>query len=161
MLSKLKKEKETALLKHVNDGEDKPSLIAIHRSKYYRDADHQLSLGPGGFITLLEQTAGVTAHVVGKPSAAFYHAAVSSLGLDPANVVMIGDDVIGDVKGALDAGLGGAVLVRTGKYRSGDELGHKTGGVEPTLTVSSFAEAVDCICCSIEGSIVILDIEMY
>ena len=151
LLSKLKEEKETALLKHANDGEDKPSLIAIHRSKYYRDADHQLSLGPGGFITLLEQTAGVTAHVVGKPSAAFYHAAVSSLGLDPANVVMIGDDVIGDVKGALDAGLGGAVLVRTGKYTSGDELGHKTDGVEPTLTVSSFAEAVEGICCSIEG----------
>ena len=147
LLSQLKEEKEAALLNHANGG-DKPSLIAIHRAKYYRDADHQLSLGPGGFITLLEQTTGVTAHVVGKPSSAFYHAAVSSLGLDPANVVMIGDDVVGDVKGALDAGLGCAVLVQTGKYTNGDELGHKTNGVEPTLTCQSFAEAVDCITCS-------------
>lgn len=139
LLSKLKEEQNA-------NGEDKPSFIAIHRAKYYRDADHELSLGPGGFTTLLEQTAGVTAHVVGKPSGEFFLAAVSSLGVDPASVVMIGDDVIGDIKGALDAGLGGAVLVQTGKYTSGDELGHKTDGVEPTLTCQSFAEAVDCIC---------------
>lgn len=140
LLSKLKEQKEHA------DGGGKPSLIVIHRAEYYRDSDHQLSLGPGGFISLLEQAAGVTAHVVGKPSHLFYHAAVSSLGLDPANAVMIGDDVIGDVKGALDAGLGGAVLVKTGKYIDGDELGSKTDGVKPTLTVPSFADAVDCIC---------------
>ena len=143
LLSKLKEQNEHA------SGGGKPSLIAIHRAEYYRDSDHQLSLGPGGFITLLEQSAGVTAHVVGKPSHLFYHAAVSSLGLDPANVVMVGDDVLGDVKGALDAGLGGAVLVKTGKYVDGDELGNKTDGVEPTLTLPSFADAVDCICSSI------------
>ena len=33
---------------------------------------------------------------------------------------MIGDDVEGDVGGALNAGLSG-VLVRTGKYKEGDE----------------------------------------
>jgi HAD superfamily hydrolase (TIGR01458 family) len=150
LLSKLKEEKEAAhLLEHADCG-DKPSLIAIHRAKYYRDSDHQLSLGPGGFITLLEQTAGVTAHVVGKPSHAFYHAAVSSLGVDPANVVMVGDDVVGDIKGALEAGLGGAILVQTGKYVDGDELGNKTDGVLPTLTLRSIVEAVDCICSSDE-----------
>jgi ribonucleotide monophosphatase NagD (HAD superfamily) len=34
---------------------------------------------------------------------------------------MIGDDAEGDVAGALRAGLGAALLVRTGKYRPGDE----------------------------------------
>jgi len=150
LLSKLKEEKEAAqLLEHADDCGDKPSLIAIHRAKYYRDSDHQLSLGPGGFITLLEQTAGVTAHVVGKPSRVFYHAAVSSLRVDPANVVMVGDDVVGDIKGALEAGLGGAILVQTGKYGIGDELGNKTDGVLPTLTLPSIVEAVDCICSSV------------
>ena len=62
---------------------------------------------------------------------------------------MVGDDVIGDVKGALDAGLGGAVLVKTGKCINGDELGSKTDGVKPTLTLPSFADAVDCIYSSI------------
>lgn len=124
-----------------------PRLVAIHRGTHYRDADHELSLGPGGFVTLLEQTAGVTAHVVGKPSSDFYHAALSSLGIeDPSQAVMVGDDVAGDVKGALDAQLGSAILVKTGKYLRGDELGQKTDGLLPTLTVSSIVEAVDFIC---------------
>jgi hypothetical protein len=34
---------------------------------------------------------------------------------------MIGDDVMGDCHGALQAGIGTAILVQTGKYRPGDE----------------------------------------
>ena len=64
--------------------------------------------------------------------------------MDPGNVVMVGDDVVGDVKGALDA----AILVQTGKYIHGDHLGDKTEGVQPTLTLPSIVEAVDCICSS-------------
>ena len=38
----------------------------------------------------------------------------------PGRVAMVGDDVEADVMGAVAAGLEG-VLVRTGKYRAGDE----------------------------------------
>ncbi|KAL7475294.1 hypothetical protein ACHAW6_001215 [Cyclotella cf. meneghiniana] len=124
-----------------------PHLIAIHRATHYRDADHQLSLGPGGFISLLEQSTGVTAHIVGKPSRQFYHAALSSLGVEnPLHAIMVGDDVVGDIKGALDSGLGGAILVKTGKYLAGDESGQKTDGIVPTFTMDSIVEAVDYIC---------------
>ena len=34
---------------------------------------------------------------------------------------MVGDDVEQDVNGAIRAGIGVAVLVKTGKYREGDE----------------------------------------
>jgi len=131
----------------------KPRLIAIHRGTHYRDSDHQLSLGPGGFVSLLEQTAAVThTRVIGKPSREFYNAALSVVGVtNPAHVVMVGDDVVGDVKGALDAGLGRALLVKTGKYVHGDELGRKTEGVLPTLTVDSIVEAVDHICSTFDG----------
>ena len=51
---------------------------------------------------------------------------------------MIGDDIYGDVEGAVNAGLHGC-LVRTGKYQQGDEdkisLAH--------ITVNSIVEAVD------------------
>ena len=136
------------------DNESPPLLIAIHRATHYRDSDHQLSLGPGGFITLLEQTTGVTAHVIGKPSHSFYRAALVSLGVDvdPYTVAMVGDDVVGDIQGAINAGLGAAILVKTGKYVSGDESGHKTGGVVPTLTVNSIVEAVEYICSSVDGA---------
>lgn len=42
------------------------------------------------------------------------------MGVDPGGALMVGDDVQADVIGALDAGLH-AALVRTGKYREGDE----------------------------------------
>jgi len=43
------------------------------------------------------------------------------------DAVMVGDDAEADVAGALRAGLGGAVLVCTGKYCDGDEerLNHR------------------------------------
>lgn len=126
-----------------------PRLIAISRATHFLDSDHELSLGPGGFVTLLEETVGVTAHVIGKPSPNFYQAAVSSLlGIeyDPSSTVMIGDDVKGDVSGALEAGLGCAILVKTGKYVTGDELGTKTRGILPTFTADSIVEAIDYIC---------------
>ena len=58
---------------------------------------------------------------------------------------MIGDDVVGDVKGAFDVGLGAAILVKTGQFVDGDELGQKTDGVLPTLVVDSVVEAVEHI----------------
>lgn len=135
-------------LKNNNKSEsNKPYLIAVHRATHYKDTDHELSLGPGGFISLLEQTAGCAAHIVGKPSGEFYKAALSLLGIEnPQDAIMIGDDVVGDVKGALDAGLGAAILVKTGKYLAGDESGAKTDCVKPTFTMDSIIEAVDHIC---------------
>jgi len=52
--------------------------------------------------------------------------------------LMVGDDVIADVGGALDAGLRGC-LVRTGKYRAGDEQ-KVAGGFS---VVDSIVEAVE------------------
>jgi ribonucleotide monophosphatase NagD (HAD superfamily) len=45
---------------------------------------------------------------------------VARLGCAPEAVLMVGDDAVADVEGALRAGLQGALL-RTGKYRAGDE----------------------------------------
>ena len=151
LLTKLKKadvESDTT----ISNPPPPPRLIAISRATHFLDSDHELSLGPGGFVTLLEQTVGVTAHVIGKPSPNFYQAAVSSLlGIeyDPSSAVMIGDDVKGDVSGALEAGLGCAILVKTGKYVTGDESGTKTRGILPTFTAESIVEAVDYICSNI------------
>lgn len=129
---------------------DPPLLIAIHRGTHYRDSDHKLSLGPGGFISLLEQTAGVEAHVVGKPSFDFYQTALAALGVDASDTIMVGDDVVGDIKGALDAGISEAILVKTGKYVKGDESGEKTKGTTPTWTAESIVDALKYICSSLE-----------
>ena len=94
-------------------------LLAMARNRYFRARD-RLCLDAGPFVCALEQASGVRAEVLGKPSSEFFHAACAAAGCEPARAVMVGDDVESDVLGALEAGLQ-AVLVRTGKYRPGDE----------------------------------------
>jgi ribonucleotide monophosphatase NagD (HAD superfamily) len=79
-----------------------------------------LDLDVGPFTAALEFASGRPALVLGKPAAQVFTMAAARLGLAPGEVLMVGDDVVGDVQGALAAGLAG-VLVRTGKYRAGDE----------------------------------------
>jgi ribonucleotide monophosphatase NagD (HAD superfamily) len=74
--------------------------------------------------------------VVGKPAPAFFAAVLAGLGVRPADVVMVGDDVESDVGGAMRAGLAG-VLVRTGKYRPEAVA---ASGIKPTATVDSVAD---------------------
>lgn len=94
-------------------------LLAMGSNRYFRDGN-DLSLDIGPFMAALEYAAEMEAVVLGKPSATFFHAALNSLDLPSQDVVMIGDDAEMDVHGALAAGLHG-ILVRTGKYRYGDE----------------------------------------
>lgn len=84
-------------------------------------------------MCLQEFATGCPAVILGKPAADVFQLAAASLNLNPEQVVMIGDDVIGDVGGAQGAGCIG-VLVRTGKYREGDEQGVVTPhAVLPTV----------------------------
>ena len=48
----------------------------------------------------------------GKPHAPIFHAAAASVGLQPKDVLHVGDDAMLDVVGALDAGMQAAWLVR-------------------------------------------------
>ncbi|XP_069779924.1 haloacid dehalogenase-like hydrolase domain-containing protein 2 isoform X2 [Narcine bancroftii] len=115
-------------------------LIAIHKARYYKKMDG-LSLGPGPFITGLEYAADVKATVVGKPETPFFCEALRSIGCQPEEAVMIGDDVRDDVGGAQSAGMLG-ILVKTGKYRLGDESKIIPA---PYLTCDGFPQAVDYI----------------
>ena len=54
---------------------------------------------------------------------------------------MVGDDVKDDVIGAKAIGCKG-ILVRTGKYRQGDEV---TASPSPDITCDSFADVVKAI----------------
>ena len=91
------------------------SLVCLHRNRWWQTSRGPL-LDSGAFVAGLEYAAGVEAQLVGKPSRAFFEAALAELGAAPSEAVMVGDDVEADVGGAKAAGLR-AVLVRTGKFR--------------------------------------------
>jgi len=94
-------------------------LVALQKNRFWK-VDQELVLDAGPFVAAIEYAAGAQAQVIGKPSPEFFQAAARSMDLAPAGVVMVGDDIEADVRGAQQAGCRGA-LVRTGKYRPGDE----------------------------------------
>jgi HAD superfamily hydrolase (TIGR01458 family) len=110
-------------------------LVALQRNRYWQTGGG-LALDAGAFVAALEYAAGVEATVVGKPSGAFFETAVRAVGVPAAEVVCVGDDVVNDVAGARAAGCRG-VLVRTGKYRPGDETTVDPG---PDALVDSVAD---------------------
>lgn len=117
--------------------DDPPPLLALGMTRFWR-ADDGLRLDAGPFVRALEYAAGCRAVVLGKPDAAFYGAAVDLLGLRAEEVVMVGDDVRGDVGGAQSAGLAG-VLVRTGKFTPAD----LDGDITPDAVLDSLADLPD------------------
>lgn len=110
-------------------------LIALGMTRYWRAPDG-ISLDVAPFVVALEHAADREAVVLGKPAEPFFEAAAAKLGLAPADILMIGDDIRGDVGGAQAAGLKGA-LVRTGKFREAD----LEGDVRPDVVLDSVAEA--------------------
>lgn len=94
------------------------TLIAIGYNRYFSKGG-ELHLDSGAFAKAIEWAAGCEAMITGKPGAEFFKQVVDSTGLKPEQCLMVGDDLEGDVIGALDAGLQ-ACLVRTGKFRPED-----------------------------------------
>jgi HAD superfamily hydrolase (TIGR01458 family) len=114
-------------------------FLALARNRSFKDEDGELSLDAGSFVAALEHASRREAVLLGKPAPAFFHAALASIACDGEEAVMVGDDAEADVAGALAAGIGSALLVRTGKYRPGDEDGVSP---PPTATVENLVAAV-------------------
>lgn len=107
-------------------------LIALGMTRYWR-ADTGLQLDVGPMIKAFEYATGVEAVVTGKPAIDFFQAGISILG-KKNNIVMIGDDIHGDIKASQQAGLK-AILVRTGKFTEKD----LDTGIRPDAILDSVA----------------------
>jgi len=109
-------------------------FYCLHRNRWWQ-TKHGPLLDAGVFVAGLEYATDTSATVLGKPSSAYFEAALEALDADPPTAWMIGDDVEADVKGAQQHGMR-AVLVRTGKFRP-DAV--ERSGVRPDGIVSSLA----------------------
>jgi len=114
---------------------DGAELIALHRNRFWQ-TENGLELDIGAFIAGLEYATGKQATMVGKPSEAFFRAALKRLGLPARQVAMIGDDIDSDIGGAQALGMAG-ILVKTGKYRRDYA---ERSAVRPDLQLRSFAD---------------------
>lgn len=87
-------------------------LIAVQKNMFWYDGDRKrLDCGP--FIVGLEAATGKKAKVMGKPSGEFFDQALKLLRSTPSEALIVGDDIMTDIKGA---GAMRSVLVGTGKF---------------------------------------------
>jgi HAD superfamily hydrolase (TIGR01458 family) len=110
-------------------------LYCLHRNRWWQTSRGPL-LDSGCFVAGLEYAAELEATVVGKPSTAYFAAAIEALDADPELTWMVGDDIDADVAGAQRFGLRTA-LVRTGKFRP-DEV--ERSDTTPDVVLSSIAD---------------------
>ncbi|MEH6652475.1 MAG: TIGR01458 family HAD-type hydrolase [Motiliproteus sp.] len=108
-------------------------LVGVGCNRYFL-LDNQLHLDAGPFIKAIEYAASTEAVILGKPSKDFFEQVVASTTLEASSILMVGDDVHGDVEGALMSGLAGC-LVKTGKFQPGDDK-RITGAFSCVETVS-------------------------
>jgi HAD superfamily hydrolase (TIGR01458 family) len=90
-------------------------LVCLHKNRWWQTSRGAL-LDAGAFVAGLEYAAQADAEIVGKPTAAYFQAALAELDAAPGEAVMVGDDIEADIGGAKSLGMQG-VLVRTGKFR--------------------------------------------
>ena len=110
-------------------------LVCLHKNKWWQTSRGPL-LDSGAFVSGLEYAAGVEAEVVGKPTAAYFQAALAEVEANPADAVMVGDDVEADIGGAKAIGMRG-VLVRTGKF---EEKTLADADPQPDAVIESIAD---------------------
>ena len=118
--------------------QDGAELYCLHKNRWWQTSRGAL-LDAGAFVAGLEYAAETEATVLGKPSAAYFAAALEALEYEPENTWMVGDDVEADVGGAEAFGLR-SVLVRTGKFRE-EALDEAT--VKPDGVIDSIAGLPD------------------
>jgi HAD superfamily hydrolase (TIGR01458 family) len=113
-------------------------LYCLHKNRWWQTADGA-RLDAGAFVAGLEYAAETEATVLGKPSTAYFAAALEALDAEPGLTWMVGDDLEGDTIGAQKHGMR-TILVRTGKFRPDDV---DRSPIQPDGIISSIAQLPD------------------
>jgi HAD superfamily hydrolase (TIGR01458 family) len=110
-------------------------LYTLQQNRYFRKGtDLVTDLGP--VAAFLAYAADREVANLGKPSRLLFENLAREAGCSLSEAVMVGDDAEFDAAGSVSIGMCG-VLVKTGKYRDGDERRFKP---PPTATLASVAD---------------------
>ena len=100
-------------------------LVGMHETSIYAKNNKRYP-GVGAILKMLQFATSCEYEVVGKPSVAFYSEALQRLqqqnaGASFEQIVIISDDVKGDLGGAKELGMQ-TVFVTSGKYKTAEEI---------------------------------------
>jgi HAD superfamily hydrolase (TIGR01458 family) len=110
-------------------------LVCLHKNRWWQTSTGPL-LDAGAFVAGLEYAAATSAEIVGKPTAAYFDAALAALEAQREDAIMVGDDLEADIGGAKRIGMKG-ILVRTGKFRPAALL---EADPQPDAVIDSIAD---------------------
>ncbi|GGY80947.1 haloacid dehalogenase [Cellvibrio zantedeschiae] len=118
-------------------------LIALHKNRFWQTEDG-LKADIGFFVAGLEYVCSKNALIMGKPNADFFKRVLDSVGVSPAQTIMVGDDIDSDVGGAQLLGMKGC-LVKTGKFR---QAYFDASSVKPDWVLASIADLPEVLAAS-------------
>lgn len=96
----------------------------------------EIELNVGSWVGMLERAAGIEAIYLGKPNTYVYQLTLNAMNLAKDQVIMVGDQVGTDIKGARDFGIR-SILLRTGEFRE-----EEMDNVEPDFIFDSIQEVL-------------------
>lgn len=79
----------------------------------------EVELNVGSWVEMLERASGVKATYIGKPNPYVFELTLKKMGLDKSEVIMVGDRVSTDVRGANEFGIR-SLLLKTGEFKEQD-----------------------------------------
>jgi len=79
----------------------------------------EIELDVGSWAHMLERASGVKGVYIGKPNPYVFELALKSMNLDKNEVVMVGDQISTDIKGAKNIGIK-SILLKTGEFDERD-----------------------------------------
>lgn len=117
-------------------------IIAMQKNRYWIREGMDLALDAGPFVVGIEYATGKEATIIGKPSPVFFETALKTLNAKPEDgFYMLGDDLISDVKAAMDMG-GTGILIFTGKTT--EEM-LEASEFKPDKVVGDLKGAMSCL----------------
>jgi len=124
--------------KYVFKGAD---LLGTQGNNYFLDQKGEPVIDTGSFVQMIAKTANVNSRIFGKPSKEYFDQAIRRINLINEELIVIGDDIDSDIKGAINANLK-AVLVETGK---GQFYKPENADIKPFLILKNFASILEYI----------------
>jgi len=118
-----------------NEIEAGADLYCLHKNRWWQTKRGPM-LDAGSFVAGLEYATGLEATVLGKPSAAYFSAALAALDAEPELTWLVSDDLQDDIRGGQLFGMR-TVLLRTGKFRP-EQL--ERSQVVPEIVLSSISQ---------------------
>ncbi len=100
--------------------------------------NNEIAAGTGSIISFIETASQTKATIMGKPYPEMYKVALDRMKLNRNEVLMVGDLLITDIKGANDFGMDSA-LVLTGMHNKNDI---ERLNIVPTYVIESLMELI-------------------